>query len=64
MSVNRNQVKGTLKDVGGKIQEEAGKLVGSTPQQIKGLQHQAEGKAQKRAGNLQEIVSDANKGKH
>jgi uncharacterized protein YjbJ (UPF0337 family) len=64
MSVNKDQVKGTLKDIGGKVQEEAGKLVGSTPQQIKGLQHQAEGKAQKKVGDLKEIVSDADSTKH
>ena len=35
---NKDQVKGELKDLGGKIQEEAGKLVGSKEQQAKGLQ--------------------------
>jgi hypothetical protein len=30
---NKDQVKGELKDLGGKIQEEAGKLVGSKEQQ-------------------------------
>ena len=40
--MNKDQVKGAAKDIGGKIQEEAGKLVGSTSQQAKGLQNQAE----------------------
>jgi uncharacterized protein YjbJ (UPF0337 family) len=35
---NKDQVKGELKDLGGKIQEEAGKLVGSKEQQAKGAQ--------------------------
>ena len=34
---NKDQVKGELKDLGGKIQEEAGKLVGSEEQQRSGL---------------------------
>ena len=47
MSMNKDQVQGTLKDMAGKIQEEAGKLVGSKKQQAKGLKKQAEGKIQK-----------------
>ena len=49
---NKDQVKGELKDLGGKIQEEAGKLVGSKEQQAKGLKKQAEGKLQKTVGNV------------
>jgi uncharacterized protein YjbJ (UPF0337 family) len=56
---NKDQVKGELKDLGGKIQEEAGKLVGSKKQQAKGLQKQAEGKLQKGVGDLKETVADA-----
>ncbi|WP_317200965.1 CsbD family protein [Janthinobacterium sp.] len=59
--MNKNQIKGEAKDVGGKIQEEVGKLVGSSEQQAKGLANQLEGKVQKQVGNLQEAVSDANK---
>ena len=59
--MNKNQIKGEAKDVGGKIQEEVGKLVGSSEQQAKGLGKQLEGKVQKQVGNLQEAVSDANK---
>jgi uncharacterized protein YjbJ (UPF0337 family) len=56
---NKDQIKGELKDLGGKIQEEAGKLVGSKEQQAKGLQKQAEGKLQKGVGDLKEAVTDA-----
>ena len=49
---NKDQVKGELKDLGGKIQEEAGKLLGSKKQQAIGLQKQAEGKLQKGVGDL------------
>src|SRR5665213_691040 len=57
MSTNKDQVKGALKDIGGKIQEEAGKLVGSTKQQVKGLKNQTKGKIQKGVGDLKEAVS-------
>jgi uncharacterized protein YjbJ (UPF0337 family) len=50
---------GELKDIGGKVQEEAGKLVGSKEQQAKGLQKQAEGKLQKGVGDLKEAVKKA-----
>ena len=35
--MNKDQVKGVANDVAGKVQEEAGKLIGSKEQQIKGL---------------------------
>ena len=57
--MNTNQVKGTAKDIAGKVQQEAGKLVGSTTQQLKGLQKQQEGKAEKRTGDVKEIVKSA-----
>ena len=59
MTINKDQVKGELKDLGGKIQEEAGKLIGSKEQQVKGLKHQAEGKLQKGVGDLKEAVKNA-----
>ena len=45
--MNEDQVKGKAKEIGGKIQEGAGKVVGSSEQQAKGLNKQAEGKLQK-----------------
>ena len=59
--MNKNQVKGVAKDVAGKVQEEAGKLVGSKKQQIKGLGKQISGKAEKSYGDAKEVVKDANK---
>jgi uncharacterized protein YjbJ (UPF0337 family) len=59
--LNKDQIKGSGKDIGGKIQEEAGKLVGSKEQQIKGLEKQAEGKVQQQVGNLKAAVKDAAK---
>ena len=57
--MNKDQVKGEAKDIGGKIQEEAGKLVGSKEQQAKGLAKQVEGKVQKNIGDLKQAVKDA-----
>ena len=59
--MNKDQVKGAAKDLGGKIQEEVGKAVGSTDQQVKGLANQIEGKTQQKIGDLKEAVKDATK---
>ena len=60
-TMNKDQIKGAAKDIGGKIQEEAGKLVGSKEQQAKGLIKQVEGKAQQQIGNLEEAVKKSSK---
>jgi uncharacterized protein YjbJ (UPF0337 family) len=59
--MNKDQVKGAAKDVVGKIQEEAGKVVGSREQQIKGLSKQISGKAQKSVGDLKQAVEEIKK---
>jgi len=59
--MNKDQVKGAAKDIAGKVQEEAGKVVGSTEQQAKGLKKQVEGKVQQNIGNLKEAVKGATK---
>ncbi|MEJ7667876.1 MAG: CsbD family protein [Casimicrobiaceae bacterium] len=59
--MNRNQVKGTAKDVAGKVQEKVGKLTGNTSQQVKGTAKQVEGKVQKGMGDVQEVGRDADK---
>ncbi|MET3109602.1 uncharacterized protein YjbJ (UPF0337 family) [Oxalobacteraceae bacterium GrIS 2.11] len=57
--MNKDQVKGVGKDIAGKVQENAGKLVGSKSQQVKGLEKQIEGKSEKAAGDAKEIIKDA-----
>ena len=59
--MNKDQVKGVAKDVAGKVQEKAGKLVGSKKQQIKGLSKQIAGKAQKAVGDVEQSVEDLKK---
>jgi len=60
--MNKDQVKGTAKDIGGKIQEKTGEVIGSSEQQAKGLNKQAEGKAQKGLGDAKEAIDDVVKG--
>ena len=59
--MNTDQVKGAAKDIGGKIQEEVGKLVDSPEQQAEGMKKQLEGKVQQHIGNLKEVVKDIGK---
>ena len=59
--MNKDQVKGVAKDVVGKVQEQAGKLVGSKEQQVKGLSKQISGKVQKGVGDVKQFVKDSNK---
>ena len=54
--MNQNQVKGTAKDIAGKVQQKVGEATGSTEQQIKGGAKQVEGNVQKGVGNAQEDV--------
>ncbi|MFA6903981.1 MAG: CsbD family protein [Gallionellaceae bacterium] len=57
--MNNNQVNGLAKDIAGKVQEEAGKLVGSKEQQAKGLAKQISGKAEKALGDAKEVIKDS-----
>lgn len=59
--MNDDQVKGKAKDIGGKIQEEVGKAVGSSEQQAKGLANQAEGKVQEKYGDVKDAINKGNR---
>ena len=59
--MNKDQVKGIAKDVAGKVQEQAGKLVGNKAQQVKGLGKQISGNVEKSYGDAKEIIKDSNK---
>jgi uncharacterized protein YjbJ (UPF0337 family) len=61
MIMNKDQVKGVVKNVAGKIQEDVGKLVGSKEQQIKGLNKQIAGKTEKKYGDAKEVIKQGNK---
>ena len=57
--MNKDQVKGALKEAEGKVQETAGKMVGSKEQQAKGLTKQATGSVQKKVGDAKEVIKKA-----
>ena len=57
--MNKDQVKGTVKEAAGKVQQKTGEAIGSTEQQAKGLAKQGEGKVQKSVGNAKEVLKDA-----
>ena len=57
--MNKDQVKGTARDIAGKIQEETGRAIGSKEQEAKGLGKQVSGKAQKKYGDAKEAAKDA-----
>lgn len=59
--MNKDQIKGTLKDAAGKVQQAAGKVIDSDEQKLKGMKKQVAGKAQKAAGDVKEVVTDASK---
>lgn len=59
--MNKDQVKGVAKDVAGKIQEQAGKVIGSDEQQLKGLSKQISGKVQKGFGDVKQSVEELGK---
>jgi uncharacterized protein YjbJ (UPF0337 family) len=57
-NVNKNQIKGAARDIAGRVQQKAGKLVGSKKQQVKGLEKQISGKLQKGVGDASEAIED------
>ena len=57
--MNKDQVKGTVKDIAGKVQEKTGQALGSKEQQVKGVVKQVEGQSQKAKGNAKEVLKDA-----
>ena len=59
--MNRDQVKGTAKDVAGKVQQKVGQLTGNKTQQVKGAVKQVEGKVQKGVGNVEQALDKADR---
>ena len=56
--MNKDQVKGALKEATGGVQKQAGKLLGNKEQEAKGHAREAEGKVQKGVGKVKENVKD------
>jgi uncharacterized protein YjbJ (UPF0337 family) len=52
--VNKDQVKGTAKQIAGKVQEKTGKLLKNRKQRVKGAAKQAAGKVQETYGDARD----------
>ena len=59
--MNKDQIKGVANYVAGRIQEQAGDLIGSPEHIVKGLTRQIAGKAQKGRGDVKQTIKDFNK---
>lgn len=59
MTMNKDQVKGRVKEAEGKIKEVAGKLVGNEKLQAKGKVQRVVGKAQAKFGDVKKDVKDS-----
>ncbi len=57
--MNKDQVKGAVKEIVGKAQEKTGKIIGSKEQQVKGLNNQISGNAEKSYGDAKEAIKEA-----
>lgn len=62
--MNRDQIKGTAKDVAGKAQRKLGEETGDLGDQVKGAARQVEGKLQKGVGNLEQASKDSSRDSH
>jgi uncharacterized protein YjbJ (UPF0337 family) len=56
--INKEQVKGKIKEAAGEVQKQVGKVTGNTEQQAKGQARELEGQAEKKLGDLKESVKD------
>lgn len=52
--MNKDQMKGSIKQTAGKVQQKVGEAVGSEKQQVKGIAKQIEGATQKAVGNIKD----------
>ncbi len=56
--MNKDQIKGTAKDVAGEVQETFGQVTGNREQEAKGEARQVEGKVQKNVGDVKDTVKE------
>jgi len=54
--MNKHQINGAVKNALGRLQEHAGKTVGSTGQESKGVARQGAGRLQRAYGNVKEAL--------
>lgn len=56
--MNKDQIKGSAKDIAGQAQEKLGEMTDNHETQAKGEARQVEGKLQKKTGDVKEAVND------
>ena len=57
--MNKDQLRGALRRALGRVQEHAGKTIGSAAQETKGRARQGEGKLQKACGDVKEVLRNS-----
>jgi uncharacterized protein YjbJ (UPF0337 family) len=57
--MDKDSIKGKMKDVGGRIERQAGEWTGDEEMQDKGTANQAEGKVQNAFGKVKDAARDA-----
>jgi uncharacterized protein YjbJ (UPF0337 family) len=62
MGINKDQVKGRIKEAQGKIKEVAGRIVGNETLEAKGTIQKLAGEAQAKFGDVKQDMKDAKKG--
>lgn len=53
-----DQIEGAARDMGGRVQQKVGDMVGDARTQAEGLYNQAAGQAQQQAAHLSEVIKD------
>ena len=56
--MNENQIKGTAKDITGKVQRKVGEMTDNGTEEAKGAARQVEGKIQKGVGDAQQSAEN------
>jgi uncharacterized protein YjbJ (UPF0337 family) len=55
---NKDEIKGEMKDIKGRVRRQAGEWTDRTDQQMKGAAEQAQGKGQKMVGRAKDVGKD------
>lgn len=56
--MNRDQVKGRVKEAAGKVEKSVGRAIGNPKVEAKGLAKEIQGKVQKTAGDIRSDIKD------
>jgi uncharacterized protein YjbJ (UPF0337 family) len=61
MIVNKDQVKGRVKEAAGKVKEVAGQIIGSEKLQVRGTVQKHLGEVQAKFGDIKQDIKESNK---